>query len=162
MRNGTQRDMDNTCTAVRLDGGPTATVICLLSYSFLHLRDGIMLFCQPNLIYVNCRHHLCISVQPFSNKSHEVEPLLTSIKPQHSIKGRLLLSIYSQLSVEQYGEIGDWSLVWIKVGETINSPNATSTICLGLLGRSRIKIFDKENEFSMIFLLLYEHKVLPH
>ena len=94
--------------------------------------------------------------------SHEVEPLLTSIKPQHSIKWRLLLSIYSQLSVEQYGEIGDWSLVWIKVGETINSPNAISTICLGLLGRSRIKIFDKENEFSMIFLLLYEHKVLPH
>ena len=47
----------------------------------------------------------------------------------------------TSICVEQYWEIGRWSLVWIKVGETINSPNAIHTIFLGQVGRIKIKIF---------------------
>ena len=43
--------------------------------------------------------------------------------------------------VVQYGEIGKWSLVWIKVSETTNSPNTIHTICLRMLGGIKIKIF---------------------
>ena len=39
------------------------------------------------------------------------------------IKGSLLLSIYEQLWVVQYGEIGRWSLVGIRVGESLSSSN---------------------------------------
>ena len=48
---------------------------------------------------------------------------------------------FSFQCVIQYEETGKWSLVWIKVSETINSPNAIHTNCLGQLGGIKIKIF---------------------
>ena len=55
---------------------------------------------------------------------------LKHLKPQQPIKCKLLISIYSQLCEVQYGEIGRWSLVWVKVCLTTNSPSTVYTFSL--------------------------------
>ena len=56
-------------------------------------------------------------------------------KAQQPIKYKLLLSMYSQIYVVQYGEFGRWSLVGVKVCLTTNSPNTVHTFCSGQVGR---------------------------
>ena len=41
----------------------------------------------------------------------------------------------------QYGEISRWSLVWVEVCWTINSPNSVHIFCLERVGRIKFKIF---------------------
>ena len=62
------------------------------------------------------------------------------INPLSPNKCRLLLSIYSQLCVLQYGEFGR-SLVGVKVSLTTNSPNAVHTFCSGQVRRIKVRIF---------------------
>ena len=57
---------------------------------------------------------------------------------------KLLLSIYNQLCVVQYGEFGRWFLVGAKVCLTINSLYAVYTFCSGQVGRIKVKIFGDE------------------
>ena len=54
---------------------------------------------------------------------------------------KLLLSIYCQLCVVQYGEFGRLSLVWGKVCPTTNSPNTSHTLCSGQVRRIKVGIF---------------------
>ena len=57
--------------------------------------------------------------------------------PKQPIKCKLLLSIYSQLCLVEYGVFGRWSHVGVKICLTINSPNTVDTFCLGRLGELR-------------------------
>ena len=57
------------------------------------------------------------------------------------IKCKLLLSIYSQLCVVQYGEFGRWSLVRVKVCQSTNSPNTVHIFCSEQVGRIKVGIF---------------------
>ena len=57
------------------------------------------------------------------------------------IKGKLLLSSYDQLWAVQYGEIGRWSLVEAKTG---NSLNIIHIFSLQWVGRIKVKIFGPE------------------
>ena len=56
------------------------------------------------------------------------------------IKGNLLLSIYSQLCVVRYGEFDRWFLVGLKVCLTTNSSNTVHTFCSGQVERIRVRI----------------------
>ena len=49
--------------------------------------------------------------------------------------------LVSYMYVAMCSKVWSWSLVRIKVSETINSPNAVHKICLGQFGRIKIKIF---------------------
>ena len=77
-----------------------------------------------------CVHKFCFLI-----------PTFYPFKPQQLIKCKLLLSIYSQLYVVQYGEFGRWSLVGVKVCLTTNSPNTVPTFCSGKVGRIKVRIF---------------------
>ena len=65
-----------------------------------------------------------------------------TLKPQRSIKDKLLLPISSQQCVVQYGEFGRWSLVGHKVSLTINSPNTVHTFCSGQ-GRAKCYMMEE-------------------
>ena len=88
-------------------------------------------------------------VHGFQHKMWTICSFICSETPQKIyLKPQALLSNQRQNSpfnlwpfVVQYGEIGKWSLVWIKVSETTNSPNTIHTICLRMLGGIKIKIF---------------------
>ena len=57
------------------------------------------------------------------------------------LKVNLLLSMYIQLCVVQYGEFGRWSLVGVKFCLTTDSPNTVDTFCSGQVGRIKVRIF---------------------
>ena len=85
------------------------------------------------------------TLKPFnkiiSNFMLTIHFLLLPFKPQQLIKCKLVLSTYSQLCVVQYGEIGRWSLVGVRVCLTINSPNTGHIFCSGQVVRIKVGIF---------------------
>ena len=78
--------------------------------------------------------------------------LFKPFKPQQLMECKLLLSIYSQLCVEQYGEIGRWSLVGVKVCLTTNSHNTFIHFVQGRLGES--SRFNKKSQTWLKWKLL--------
>ena len=76
----------------------------------------------------------------------EFKKILTHIKSwrkmhQQLIKSKLLLSVYSQLWVVQYGEFSRWCLVGVEVCQTTNSPNTVHIFCSGQVGRIKVLIY---------------------
>ena len=71
------------------------------------------------------------------------------------IKDKLLLSIYSQLCVVHFGEIGRRSLAWVQVVQLSISPNTLHTLCLVQVGRVKVMIFGAEVKVIDILTSVY-------
>ena len=71
------------------------------------------------------------------------------------IKDKLLLSIYSQLCVVHFGEIGRRSLASVQVVQLSISPNTLHTLCLVQVGRVKVMIFGAEVKVIDILTSVY-------
>ena len=104
-------------------------------------------------------HQLCHPQGTGKNFQSHVLPF----KPQQLIKDKLLLSLYSQLCVVQYGEIGRWSLTWVKVKLNYQfSQHSSYTLFKHRLGELRSSFlgtqFPKHNISNLVIKLTIENK----
>ena len=128
------------------DNKPTSKLICRVD-----LRSVTsLIFCQVGTFAPVLQPQIATgivcstSTNMLSIKLHQEEMfschlLAPPVYPNSpAIKCKLLLSIYRQLCVIQYGEIGRW---WVKDCQANNSHNILHTFCLKQVGRIKVGIF---------------------